>query len=143
MAVTPSDVAVELGRTAPLDAGTQAQWQTWIDRAERLIHRRAESLSVDPATLDSQTVDDVVLLAVAEHARNPEGVDTYDISVDDGRESRRYRHSTGRITITDEWWGWLFPGAGSGAFSTQTFGAPDELAHRFPLPEVSTWRSVI
>lgn len=142
MAVTPADVAVELGRTAPLDAGTQAQWQSWIDRAERLIHRRAESLSVDPATLDSQTVDDVVLLAVAEHARNPEGYDTVDLSIDDARESRRFKNATGRITINDEWWGWLFPGIGSGAFSTQTYGAPDDLAHRFPLPEVSTWRSV-
>ena len=76
-------------------------------------------------------------LAVAEHARNPEGVDSYDVSIDDGRESRRYRHSTGRITITDEWWGWLFPSVESGAFSTQTYGAPDVDAHRLPLPSGS------
>ena len=128
MAVTPADVAVELGRTAPLDPATQAQWQSWIDRAERLIHRRAESLSVDPVDLDAQTVDDVVLLAVAEHARNPEGVDTYDISVDDGREFRRFKHAEGRITIADEWWEWLFPGTGSGAFSTLTYGVSDREA---------------
>ena len=135
MAVTPNDVATELGRPTPLDATTVAQWQSWIDRAVRLIERRAAALSVDYLTLDEQTVDDVVLLAVVEYARNPEGVDTYDISVDDGRESRRYRHSTGRITITDEWWGWLFPGIGSGAFSTQTYGAPDgPHVDRWPFP---------
>lgn len=125
MAVIPSDVAVELGRPTPLDSATELQWHSWISRAERLIERRAERLGVDFSTLDADLVDDVVLLAVAEHARNPEGVDTYDISVDDGRESRRYRHSTGRITITDEWWGWLFPSSVQGAFTTLTYGEPD------------------
>jgi len=125
MAVTPTDVATELGRPTPLDPTTETQWQSWIDRAARLIERRASRLGVDYLSLDEQTVDDVVLLAVAEHARNPEGVDTYDISVDDGRESRRYRHSTGRITITDEWWSWLFPSSALGVFTTQTYGEPD------------------
>ena len=125
MAVTPSAVAVELGRPTPLDAATETQWQAWIDRAGRMIERRAAALGVDPLTLDEGTVDDVVLLAVAEHARNPEGVDTYDISVDDGRESRRYRHSSGQISITDQWWSWLFPSSALGVFTTQTYGEPD------------------
>ena len=128
MAVTPADVAVELGRPTPLDASTEAQWQNWIDRATRMIERRAVALGIDPLTLDVQTVDDVVLLAVAEHARNPEGVDTYDISVDDGRESRRYRHSAGQVTITDLWWSWLFPSSALGVFTTQTYGEPDTSA---------------
>lgn len=125
MHVTPFDVAVELGRPTPLDETLSDQWQSWIDRAVRLIERRAARLGVALADLDADVIDDVVLLAVAEHARNPEGVDTYDISVDDGRESRRYRHSSGRITITDEWWSWLFPGSGSGAFSVRPYGEPD------------------
>lgn len=37
MAVTPTDVATELGRPTPLDATTAEQWQSWIDRAVRLI----------------------------------------------------------------------------------------------------------
>lgn len=125
MTVTPDDIAVELGRPTPVDASTAAQWQSWIDRAVRQIDRRATYLGVDVLTLDAQTVDDVVLLAVSQHARNPEGVDTYDVSVDDGRESRRYRHSKGELMITDLWWGWLFPSFTSGAFSTQTYGEPD------------------
>ena len=133
MTVTPSDVAVELGRTAPLDATTEAQWQNWIERTQREINRRASMYGVDSSSLDAGTVDDVVLLAVVEHARNPEGVDTYDISVDDGRESRRYRHSAGRIVITDEWWGWLFPAVRSGTFSTQLYGEPDRDAFDWPL----------
>ena len=124
MPVTPFDVATELGRPTPLDETTESQWQSWIDRATRLIDRRATSLGVEFSTLDGETVDDVVLLAVAEHARNPEGVDSYDVAVDDGRETRRYRHSSGRITITDEWWGWLFPGLSSGAFSVVPYGEP-------------------
>ena len=141
MPVTPSDVAVELGRTAPLDTATRDQWQNWIDRAGRLITRRATKLGVDPAELDPETVDDVVLLAVVAHARNPEGVESYDLSIDDAREMRRFTRASGEVTITDEWWGWLFPAA-SEAFSTRTAGEPDDLAHRYPLPEVSTWRSV-
>lgn len=140
MAVTPADVAVELGRPTPLDATTEAQWQSWIDRAGRRIVRRAVKLEVDPDSLDPETVDEVVLLAVVAHARNPEGVESYDLSIDDAREMRRFRSGSGEITITDEWWGWLFPSAAE-AFSTRTAGEPDDLAHRFPLPEVSTWRS--
>ena len=34
MAVTPADVAVELGRPTPLEAATETQWQAWIDRAK-------------------------------------------------------------------------------------------------------------
>lgn len=128
MAVTPADVAVELGRPTPLEAATETQWQAWIDRAGRMIERRAVALGVDYSTLDTETVDDVVLLAVAEHARNPEGVDTYDISVDDGRESRRYRHSAGQVTITDLWWSWLFPSSALGVFTTQTYGEADTSA---------------
>ena len=125
MAVTAHEVAIELGRPTPLDDATESQWQSWIDLAVRLITRRAASLGVDFGTLDYETVDDVVLLAVVEHARNPDGVDSYDIAVDDGRETRRYRHSSGRITIRDEWWGWLFPTSVQGAFTTLTYGEPD------------------
>lgn len=125
MPVLPSDVGVEIGQ-AP-DAATEAQWATWIARTERQIVRRAERLGIDPLTLDVETVDDVVLLAVAAHARNPEGVDTLDVSVDDGRVSRRYRTGSGEVAITDQWWSWLFPSVQSGAFSVRPGFESDRL----------------
>lgn len=125
--VTPEDVAVELGRPTPLDLATMMQWQTWIDRTARLIDRHAVRVGVDPESLDAQVVDDVVLLAVVEHARNPDGVESYDVSVDDAREMRRFRQGSGQIVLTDLWLSWLFPSAATGAFSTQTYGEADDL----------------
>lgn len=124
--VTPNDVALELGRPIPLDPQQSDQFASWIDRTERMIRRRADRLGVAWEDVDPQTLDDVILLVVAKHAQNPEAVESYDISVDDGREMRRYR-SSGELTITDEWWGWLFPDMTSGAFSTRPYGAPDVL----------------
>ena len=127
MAVIPEDVATELGRPTPLDTQTHNQFAGWIDRTERMIRRRADRLGVAWDDIDPQTLDDVVLLVVAKHAQNPEAVESYDISVDDGREMRRYRSGAGELVITDEWWNWLFPDMTSGAFSTRPYGAPDVL----------------
>lgn len=133
MTVTPDDIAAELGDPTPVADPTETQWQGWIDRTVRQIERRARRMGVDPEDLDEETVDDVVLLAVARHARNPEGAVSLDTSVDDGREMVKLRHSDGEVTITDLWWSWLFPDAASGAWSTRTAGEPDECADRPPL----------
>ena len=54
MAVTPSIIAVALGQAAPESgSATEAQWQMWIDDAERAISRRAERVGVDEATIKS------------------------------------------------------------------------------------------
>lgn len=125
MAVTANDVAVELGRPTPLSQVESDQLSSWIDRVERMIQRRATRLGVEWSEIDLDVLDDVVLLAVAQHARNPDGVEYYDVSVDDAREMRRYRSGAGELTITDLWWSWLFPGSASGAFSVRPYSAPD------------------
>ncbi len=123
MATTVYEVAVELGRPTPAQDSVQwSQWSQWIARTYRDIERR---FGVAYSTLDPGVVDDVVLLAVAEHARNPDGVDSYTVSVDDGSDTKRYTHSSGRIVIRDEWWAMLSPAAASGVGSTQTYGMSD------------------
>ena len=108
--VTPAYVAVELGRATPdLDSVTHDQWERWIDRADRIITRRAESLGIDPVGLDQATVDDVVTFAVARRITRPaDGADsaTDQVSIDDGSISRtrRFPPGAGDIHILDEWW---------------------------------------
>ena len=125
MAVIPDDIAVELGRPTPVVEPTLSQWQSWIDRAYRDIERRAERLGVDYATIDPQLVDDVVLLAVAAHARRPDDMTQVTTSVDDGSVSRQYRSSQGRVTILDEWWADLGLSAASDVYSLRLTGEPD------------------
>jgi len=110
MAVTVDTIAVALGRTAP-DAGTPelAQWEMWIADAVRAIERRAASLSVDVASLDSADVDYVVREAVTDHIKHPDDATQVAVAIDDGNVSRTYRSSRGRVTILPEWWEILFP----------------------------------
>lgn len=124
MAVTPNDVAVELGRPTPT-SDQSAQWASWISQALFLIGNRLGDVSM----LDPAAVDYVVLQAVAAHVRNPENATQVDVSVDDGSVSKRYASSFGRVTILDEWWDLLTPdGNGySGAFTIAPFGAVDRL----------------
>lgn len=109
MAVTPADIAVELGRTV-LSGSTQwEQWSSWIEQAERAINRRAERLGVDPAKLDPRTVDDVITWAVVRRITRPvDGAQsTLDqIGVDDGswNHTRSYGQSQGDIHFLDAWW---------------------------------------
>lgn len=106
--IEPDEIAVELGRPLPLDAQTTQRWQRWIDRTMRQIDREFRSIGGIDA-LDHETVDDVVLLAVKEHAKNPDGLESEDFAADDARESRRWGKVAGEITITDQWWSWLRP----------------------------------
>lgn len=121
MTVTPADVAVELGVTAPTELQNQ-QWQSWIDQALYLIGKR-----LDVATLDPDDVDYVVLQSVVAHGRNPSNSTQVDVSIDDGSMSRRYTSGSGRVVILPELWGVLDPDMvnESGVGSTQLYGEPD------------------
>lgn len=110
MAVTVEDVAIELGRPTPAVGSSQAmQWQSWIERAQRQIHARAEKLGVDFASLDPFAVDDVVLYAVARRVSRPvDGAEsvTEQVSVDDGSvtDTRKFPVGQGDIYFLDQWW---------------------------------------
>lgn len=110
MAVTPSDIATELGRPTPASDDPQyRQWEQWIDRAQRAIARRADRLNVSFGSLDPQTVDDVVIYAVVRrHSRPVDGAEstTDQVAVDDGsvNQTRRYGQAQGDIHFLDQWW---------------------------------------
>lgn len=122
MVTTVDQIAVELGRATPdAQSVTYTQWGQWIED----VHTQIRIRLGDVTLLDQDTLDLVVRLAVAEHARNPEGWDSRDVSIDDGRESYRYKHSSGRIVIRDEWWAWLDPATTASVFSVEFVGEPD------------------
>ena len=128
MAVTPADIAVELGRTTPESTSTEyAQWERWIADALYLIGKRPGLVVAD---LDSADVDYVVRQAVVRHVRRPDDATQVSVSVDDGTVGKTYRSSKGRIEILDEWWVLLTPPevAGTRAFSIRPFG--DMSAHQ-------------
>ena len=129
MAVTPDDIAVELGRATPLDQTTREQWASWIARAYRKVERRAERMGVDYATLDPDTVDDVVTYAVARRASRPLGGAesvTDQVSVDDGsvNQTRRYASGQGDLYFLDQWWADLGLLHRRRAFSVRMAGRP-------------------
>ena len=121
MAVTPDDIAVELGRTAPFTTEpAYAQWQQWIADALMLISARLGDVTL----LDQDRLDYVVRQAVAAHVRRPDDATQVAVSVDDGNVSRTYKSSRGRVEILDEWWQLLSPAdsAGGKAFSITPSG---------------------
>lgn len=120
MSVTPDDIAVELGRTAPDgDSVEYAQWELWIADALFLIGRRLGDVS----ELDQPTLDYVVRQAVAAHVKRPDDSTQVAVTVDDGSVSRTYRSSRGRVEIIDDWWALLSPTDTTGkAFSITPSG---------------------
>lgn len=124
MSVTPADIAVALGRTAPaVDSAESMQWQMWIDDADMLIQARIDSISPTP-TVDQMRRDYVVREAVVTQVRRPDDATQVTISVDDASTSKTYRSSAGRVTILDQWWSLLglTPTSG-GAFDIDTVPA--------------------
>ena len=121
MAVTTDDIAKRLGRS--FSTAEVAQVEAWIGDAEWLINSRAARLGL---SVDPDVQDRVVALAVVEMARNPQSETQVDVAVDDGRVSKRYSSSTGKVGITDEWWSWLGLAGSSGAFSTRPGFEPDD-----------------
>lgn len=106
MSVTPEDVAVELGRTAPGPATTEyTQWERWIADTLMLIGARLGDVTL----LDQVRLDYVIRQAVTAHVRRPDDATQVAIQVDDGNVSRTYRSSRGRVEIIDEWWRLLAP----------------------------------
>lgn len=108
MSVIPSDIAVELGRTAPdSNSPEYSQWELWIADALMLISARK---GIPPlADLNQTHLDYVVRQAVAAHIRKPDDATQVAISVDDGSVSKSYKSSRGRVEILDEWWALLSP----------------------------------
>ena len=107
--MTPEEIAVALGRTAPdPDSAEYAQWTLWIDDALLLIEARLG----DPWELDAAKVAYVVRQAVVAQIRRPDDATQVAVSVDDGSVSRTYRSSSGRVEIRDEWWDLLDPNSG-------------------------------
>lgn len=120
MAVTPDNIAVELGRTAPGSTTAEyAQWEMWIADALMLISARLGDVTL----LDQDRLDYVVRLAVAAHVRRPDDATQVAVAVDDGSVSRTYRTSRGRVEIIDDWWALLSPTDTTGkAFSITPSG---------------------
>lgn len=119
MSVTPENIAVALGRTAPDNATVEwQQWQMWIDDALMLIGAR-----LDLPTLDIVKLDYVVREAVIAQVKRPDDATQVAVSVDDSSVSKTYRTSAGRVTIRDEWWDLLSPKKTSGAFSISPQGS--------------------
>ena len=120
MAVTPADIAVELGRTAPESTDAEyAQWELWIADARMLISARLGDLTA----LDQERLDYVVRQAVSAHVKRPDDATQVAVSVDDGSVSRTYRSSRGRVEIIDDWWALLAPADTTGkAFSITPSG---------------------
>ncbi len=92
----------------------------WIDDALMLIEARLG----DPDALDQRKLAYVVREAVVAQVLRPDDAMTVDVAVDDGRVSRTYKSSAGRVTIRDEWWDLLAPnGRSRGAFSVIPSGS--------------------
>lgn len=106
MPVTPTDIAVELGRTVPSSDSTEyAQWELWIADALMLISARLGVL----ADLDQDRLNYVVRQAVSAHVKRPDDATQVAVSVDDGSVSRTFRTARGRVEIIDDWWALLAP----------------------------------
>ena len=124
MAVTPENIAVALGVTAPEPGSIQEQqWQLWIDDATMLIDTRATQLGVPMNDIGEAKLDYVVREAVVAQVKRPDDATQVTVSVDDGSSSRTYRSGKGRVTILDEWWVLLGLTDPSGAFTLDMVGS--------------------
>lgn len=133
MAVTPQDVAIELGRSTPTPEQAE-RWSRWIARADRAIRTRAERMGVDFASLDPLVVDDVVLYAVVRRESRPvDGAEsvTDRVTVDDGTvdETRKFPTGQGDMFFLDEWWRLLGLMPRRGVVGSFRIGIP---GHRLP-----------
>ena len=73
------------------------------------------------AEMSPSALDFVIRETVADRAKNPDGATQVEVSVDDGRVSRRYQTASGTFRVRDEWWDLLRPATASpqGAFSVR------------------------
>ena len=131
MTITVDNVAVELGRPTPdMNSIDAKQWLSWIDRAYRAVNTRAARLGVDVSSINPDTLDDVVLYAVARRVGRPvDGAEsvTEQVSVDDAQASdtRKYPTGQGDIFFLDSWWALLGLGeSGRGRVGSIRVGVP-------------------
>ena len=126
-AVTPNDVADRLGRVRPaFDSPAWLQAQTFIDQADLLITRyQARNALPDPDVEDREYV---IMEAVAAIVRRPDDATSVDVQIDDGRVSKRYSSSSGKVSLED-WWETLWPSinndATASAFTVRPHFVPD------------------
>ena len=108
MAISWYEVQTTVGRT--LTTLEQHQAELWIGQARTIISRGPDGRSpIDLDSLDQHVLDMVVTEAVADRVKHPDSATQVDVSVDDGRVSRRYESGSGQIRIRDEWWALLEP----------------------------------
>lgn len=135
---TTDQVATELGRLPESVTDAEAdQWQQWLNRVERAISARFARMGLSlvgqiaEGLLDSATVADVEVSAVARKVRNPDGSTSTTVSVDDGSVTRRREGADNLgddpLTLTADEWAILLPSAAtaSGAFSVRPAFEPD------------------
>ena len=122
--ISTIEIATALGRDQPeVGSAERAQWDMWIGDARFLIGNRLGDL----ALLDQAALDYVVREAVVAMVRRPDDATQVDISVDDGRVSKIYQSSPGKVFIRQEWWDLLTPGsAAGGALSVRPGFESDE-----------------
>ncbi len=108
--VTPESIATEMGRPSPT-GNTYEQWSAWINNARLLLRVGDGNHSGlgDLSLLDQEVLSYVVTQAVIAQVRRPDDATQVDVAVDDGRVSKTYASSTGRVGIRDEWWEMLSP----------------------------------
>lgn len=130
---THEDVAVALGRSID-SAPEQAQVEWWLSGIELIIGARLGDVSA----LDQDILKYVEVEAVAAKVRRGDSrVTSETISVDDGSRTTRYE-SASASDITDEWWNWLNPNVGSGAYSTRPTFEVDSAQWSVSTPPVPT-----
>lgn len=125
-AVTPDDIAVDLGRDpAGLSTIDTAQFQRWIDDAVFLITEGVGEGDDPPQNM----VDYVVRQAVVMVAESPvPGVLSESIQVDDGMHTMRWDGRSRRVQILPEWWKMLgVDSAGGQAFTIDMVGGGYEV----------------
>lgn len=138
---TPGDVAVELNGSTSFTPAQELQWQSWLDRVERAIHRRFKRAGLDldaQVALDDPTVDDVIDIQVTVVARKARIVKAESEmapgrsrtrTVDDGsitdRNDGRMATDYDPLDLLDGEWARLLPDTTGGAFSTRPGFEPD------------------
>lgn len=124
---TWQDVAVDLGRdSSSVTPAEQAQWQQWLDRIERSISLRFARAGLDLATQVSNNdppadaVADVEIAVVVRKIRNPEGVSSSTVSVDDASVTKRHEgQKAAPLELLDWEWDLLLPKGQAEQWSTR------------------------
>ena len=129
----PTQVAVELGRSAFTESAEIEQVNQWLARVERDIRRRIPDLDhrVTSGLLDRETVIDVEVTVVARKAINPEGLRSvsrtrsWDDYSQTDQETRDQELSAGDLKLTAADWERLIPESSTVAFTIRAHGKPD------------------